>query len=40
METIDLEGMVLQPRTSSSDIEWGTPIPPPHSNYHYYHGYH
>ena len=31
-KTIDLEGMVLQPRTSSSDIEWGTPIPPPHSN--------
>ena len=23
---------LVQPRTSSSDIEWGAPIPPPHSN--------
>ena len=28
MKTIDLEGTVMQPRTSSSDIEWGTPNHP------------
>ena len=25
---MDLEGTVMQPRTSSSDIEWGTPNHP------------
>ena len=28
MKTIDLEGTVMQPHTSSSDIEWGTPNHP------------
>ena len=27
------EHTLVQPRTSSSDIEWGTPFPPPHSNF-------
>ena len=27
------EHTLVQPRTSSSDIEWGTPFPPPHSNH-------
>ena len=26
------EHTLVQPCASSSDIEWGTPIPPPHSN--------
>ena len=28
------EHTLVQPRTSSSDIEWWTPFPPPHSNIH------
>ena len=30
------EHTLVQPCASSSDIEWGTPIPPPHSNIYIY----